>query len=111
MSVYEDEGKGMTFISSFAILPEKRGELKAPRRLAYGDLSVVIPVRNNPHGIRSLLENCQEVFTSEHHPREIIVVDNLSHPPLPLLKSACSRFVSLQATQHGAAEGTPSVNE
>ncbi len=74
----------MTFVNSFGIVAAARGSGNAPRTLALADLSIVVPVRNNPEGIRRLLIACLDVFTPQQAPREILLVDNLSHPPLEL---------------------------
>ena len=72
----------MTFLTTFQITPDSFGNTLAPCELAFLDLTIVVPVKNNQEGISCLLEACQNVFSQENHPFEIILVDNLSTPPL-----------------------------
>ena len=74
----------MTLLSQFGIHPTRRGDGSAPCTLALEDLSLIVPVRDNQAGIHRLLHACFTIFSPTHHPREIVVVDNLSHPPLEL---------------------------
>src|SRR5712692_1494538 len=76
--------RGTAFVSSFGIVPAARGSGNTPRTLALADLSIVVPVRNNSDGVRRLLIACLDVFTPQQSPREVLLVDNLSHPPLEL---------------------------
>lgn len=72
----------MTFLSSFAIKPIQRGKEKAPCHLELANISLVVPVKNNQQGILRFLLACMDVFSPHSCPREIIVVDNRSSPPL-----------------------------
>jgi len=54
----------------------------APRELALSDLTMVVPVKNNQTGVTRLLEACLRVFAPNRFPAEILLVDNLSHPPV-----------------------------
>jgi GT2 family glycosyltransferase/uncharacterized LabA/DUF88 family protein len=83
-TVLIERKRGMTFVSSFGIVPAARGSGNAPRTLTLADLSIVVPVRNNSDGVRRLLIACLDVFTPQQGPREMLLVDNLSHPPLEL---------------------------
>lgn len=74
----------MTLLSQFGIHPARRGHSSAPCTLALEDLSVIVPVRDNQTGIHRLLDACLHIFSPTHHPREIVIVDNLSYPPLEL---------------------------
>jgi GT2 family glycosyltransferase len=72
----------MTLLSAFHILPAHQGDAVAPSQLDLADLSIVVPVKNNQAGVERLLEACLKVFPPKHCPAEILLVDNLSSPPL-----------------------------
>lgn len=106
----------MTFVHSFAIQPPQRGEQMVAGSFDLANLSLVVPVKNNQEGIRQLLQACLDVFTPGHCPREIIVVDNGSSPPLvvpnlvpwdvPLRLLVCSRPGPAAARNLGAKHAT-----
>ncbi len=95
----------MTAITSSHLVPLQRGSGAAPCALAFSDLSLVVPVKNNPLGICRLLTACRTVFPPPQSPREILLVDNLSEPPLAvppdLLRGLSVRV--LVCSQPGAA--------
>lgn len=68
----------------FGIQPPSRGNQQAPGTLELEDLSIVVPVKDNAVGVRHFLDACLDIFTPEKHPREILLVDSLSCPPLTL---------------------------
>ncbi len=72
----------MTLLSAFGIIPVHRGDAVTPCELAFSDISIVVPVKNNQIGVDRLLEACIKAFTPQCCPSEILLVDNLSHPPL-----------------------------
>ncbi len=72
----------MTLLSTFRILPVQQGDTVAPSQLDLADLSIVVPVKNNQAGVERLLTACLKVFPPNHCPAEIVLVDNLSSPPL-----------------------------
>src|SRR6266566_8133585 len=72
----------MTSLTAFGITPTHRGNAMAPHELALTDLTVVVPVKNNQTGVTRPLEACLRVFAPNHFPVEILLVDNLSHPPV-----------------------------
>ncbi|WP_165422881.1 glycosyltransferase family 2 protein [Ktedonosporobacter rubrisoli] len=74
----------MATINFFCPFPPQRGTGTAPSHLELSELSIVVPVKNNQRGIDRLLESCLQIFSPEHCPREILVVDNGSQPPLEL---------------------------
>src|SRR6266702_4772381 len=108
--------KGMTFLSSFAIKPVPHGNGQAPRHLDFSDISLVVPVHNNRQGTQRLLAACLDVFSPRRCPREIIIVDSLSSPPLavprfaswglPLQVLACTRPGAAAARNLGARTAT-----
>src|SRR5260370_14744356 len=72
----------MTLLTAFGITSTHRGNAVAPHKLALSDLTIVVPVKNNQIGVTRLLESCLRVFAPNHCPAEILLVDNLSHPPV-----------------------------
>ncbi|HZU67017.1 MAG TPA: glycosyltransferase [Ktedonobacteraceae bacterium] len=107
---------GMTFVSSYTIRPVQVGSGQAPCRLDLSDLSLVVPVYNNRHGVQRLLVACLDMFSPGRCPREIIIVDNLSTPPLtvprfaswglPLQVLSCRRPGTAAARNLGARTAT-----
>jgi GT2 family glycosyltransferase len=95
----------MTVLSTFGIIPAHRGNTVAPCELALSDLSIVIPVKNNQSGVDRLLEACLKIFTPNNCPAEILLVDNVSHPPLelPLQVASFLPVRMLICSQPGAA--------
>jgi glycosyltransferase involved in cell wall biosynthesis len=106
--------KTMTLLSAFGILPAHCGETVAPKELDISDLSIIVPVKNNQAGINRLLEACLEVFPPNYCPAEILLVDNLSYPPLevsalafaslPIRLLICSRPGAAAARNLGAQQ-------
>jgi len=74
----------MTLLTAFGITPTRRGKAVTPHELALSDLTIVVPVKNNQTGVTRLLEACLRVFASKHFPAEILLVDNLSDPPVKI---------------------------
>src|SRR5216683_3995248 len=104
----------MTFLTTFGITPTHRGNTVAPRELALSDLTMVVPVKNNQTGVTRLLEACLRVFAPNRFPAEILLVDNLSHPPvevpahlassLPVRLLICARPGAAAARNLGAQQ-------
>src|SRR5579884_1246055 len=102
----------MTLISSFGLVPPACGTTSASTQLNSADLSVIVPVKNNPSGLRRLLGACLEIFTPQQCPAEILIVDNLSSPAvdlawvaswgLPVKVLACTRPGPAAARNLGA---------
>lgn len=95
----------MTLLTTFAISPVSRGHAVAPCELALSELTIVVPVKNNQSGVVRLLEACQEIFSVEDCPAEIVIVDNLSYPPVevPAHLAPCLPVRVLLCTRPGAA--------
>ncbi len=104
----------MTLLTAFGITSTHRGNAVAPHELALSDLAMVVPVRNNQIGVTRLLESCLRVFAPNHFPAEILLVDNLSHPPvevpthlassLPVRILICARPGAAAARNLGAQQ-------
>ena len=95
----------MTLLTVFGVTPARRGNAVAPRELALSDLTMVVPVKNNQTGVTRLLEACLRVFAPNHFPAEILLVDNLSHPPVevPTHLASCLPVRILSCARPGAA--------
>ncbi|GHP00299.1 hypothetical protein KSF_103460 [Reticulibacter mediterranei] len=74
----------MTLLSAFPIGPRSIGKAVGPRHLLLSELTIIVPVNNNPQGIQRLLSVCMLLFSPDEHPAAILIVDNLSSPPLTL---------------------------
>jgi GT2 family glycosyltransferase len=84
--------------------------------LDLADLSLVVPVKDNQLGIERLLAACLDIFSPGHCPKEIIIVDNGSAPPLavpnfaswglPLQVVTCARPGAAAARNLGARTAT-----
>lgn len=104
----------MTILTVVSIAPTHRGNTVAPLELALSDLTIVVPVKNNQTGITRLLEACLKVFAPNRFPAEILLVDNLSHPPvevpaqlasyLPVRILVCARPGAAAARNQGALQ-------
>jgi glycosyltransferase involved in cell wall biosynthesis len=104
----------MTLLTAFSIIPAQRGNTLAPRELALSDLTIVVPVKNNQTGVTRLLDACLRVFAPNHFPAEIVLVDNLSRPPvevpahlassLPVRLLVCARPGAAAARNLGAQQ-------
>lgn len=95
----------MTLVSSFALYPLNIGEMKAPLTMNIDDVSIIVPVKDNPQGIHQFLITCMDVFSPDHCPCEIIIVDNHSSPSLsiPELETWGLPVKVLLCTKPGAA--------
>ena len=95
----------MTLLTTFGITPTHRGNTVAPCELALSDLTMVVPVKNNQTGVSRLLDACVKVFAPNRYPAEILLVDNLSRPPLEIPAHFASSLPvrALVCTQPGAA--------
>ena len=104
----------MTLLTTFGITPTHRGNTVAPCELALSDLTMVVPVKNNQTSVTRLLEACLRVFAPNRFPAEILLVDNLSHPPvdvpaylasyLPVRVLVCARPGAAAARNLGARQ-------
>jgi GT2 family glycosyltransferase len=72
----------MTLLTTFGITPTHRGNSMAPCDLALSEITMVVPVKNNQTGVTRLLEACLRMFAPDRYPAEILLVDNLSYPPV-----------------------------
>ncbi len=74
----------MTLQYAAPLLPQSRGQQTAPGPFKTTDISVVVPVKNNRDGVHRLLSAWLTTHSPEHFPREILIVDNASCPPLSI---------------------------
>jgi GT2 family glycosyltransferase len=99
------EHEKMTLITTSAIPHLPRGNMVAPRELELSDLTIIVPVKNNQVGVTRLLEAWLKIFPPTNHPAEIVLVDNLSRPPIEVPTHLASSLPIrvLLCTQPGAA--------
>ena len=52
--------------------------INVPVRITPGDITIVVPVKDNQRGIDRFLRGVVDTFKPEHYPKEIVIVDNNS---------------------------------
>jgi len=67
----------------------------AATSISYTDITIVIPVKNNQKGITLLLSEFQKTHSDAFYPREIIIVDNASQPPIIIPKALAERNINI----------------
>lgn len=72
----------MTLISRLVFFSKKKTLSKSSDRIKTTNISVVIPVKDNQQGINKYLEQFFKTHSRSNFPREIIIVDNNSSPPI-----------------------------
>ncbi|MBO0950595.1 glycosyltransferase [Fibrella forsythiae] len=73
----------MTFISNIQFKDSQyRRVIKPDAKIRYDNISVIIPVKNNQRGVDNLLDSYTALINAQTIPKEIIIVDNNSSPPL-----------------------------
>ena len=78
----KERNKTLTLLTAFGINPTHHGNMVAPSKIAFSDITIVVPVKNNQIGVSRLLDACLKVFVLNHCPAEILIVDNLSDTPV-----------------------------
>lgn len=106
----------MTLLTTFGILPKHFGDAVAPNELSLSELTIIVPVKNNQEGISRFIDACLHIFSPHHCPTEILLVDNMSTPPLevpanlawdiPIRILKCPRPGAAAARNHGVQEAT-----
>lgn len=74
----------MTLISRLVFFQEKKTPQKSSEQIEISQVSIIIPVRNNQHGIERYLEHFLDQFSDELLPKEILIVDNNSFPEIKI---------------------------
>jgi glycosyltransferase involved in cell wall biosynthesis len=96
----------MTLVSRLVFFLEKKTS-KSSNRILTNDVSIVIPVRDNQRGINNYLESFFNSHQPFEFPKEIIVIDNNSNPPIKIpdqfLKHEIVRLCKCQTPGPGAA--------
>src|SRR5947208_10199064 len=82
-------------ISTLGFQPRKRKEVIAPTSISCADISIVLPVKNNQKGIILFLSEFLKTHPPALYPREIIIVDNASQPPITIPKALAESGVSI----------------
>lgn len=72
----------MTLISRLVFFTVKKTQKKSSGRIKTDEISIVIPVKDNQKGIDQYLDYFFSSHQLEQFPKEIIVVDNNSNPPI-----------------------------
>lgn len=74
----------MTSLSRTQFVPCKKLNIQSPLDFDYQDISIIIPVKNNQLGIDNFFKGFLNTQSQANYPREIIVVDNNSEPPISI---------------------------
>jgi len=82
-------------ISTLGFQPRKRKEMIAPPSISCADISIVLPVKNNQKGIILFLSEFLKTHSPALYPREIIIVDNASQPPITIPKVLAESGVNI----------------
>jgi glycosyltransferase involved in cell wall biosynthesis len=76
----------MTLLSTLGLQTRKRKVLISPTSIGFSDISVIIPVKDNQKGVKLFLSEFLKTHPPAWFPREIIIVDNNSKPPVSIPK-------------------------
>jgi len=71
----------MTLLSRLVFFPKKKTS-KSSGRIITNEISLVLPVKDNQQGVNHYLDTLFEIFLPREFPREVIIVDNNSNPPI-----------------------------
>jgi glycosyltransferase involved in cell wall biosynthesis len=100
----------MTLLSKLGYIPNRQRLLISPLLKSTGDVTIIIPVKNNQEGIDTFLNAFFQTHLQETLPREIIIVDNNSNPeiklnttfPTPIHLVKCKKIGPASARNYGA---------
>ena len=108
----------MTLASRFVFFQGKNTPKgKTSNRITTMEITIVIPVKDNQKGVNSYLDELFKTYPPEHFPKEIIIVDNNSSPPimiegkyllsgLPVLLFTCNKPGPATARNLGVRQAT-----
>lgn len=85
----------MTLLSTRGTYLRRRGEMVAPLSISCADITIVIPVKNNQNGIMLFLSEFLNTHPPSLYPREIIIVDNASHPPIAIPETIADKGLKI----------------
>jgi len=77
----------VSLISRLGFKPTQNKSILVPKKILANDISIIIPVKNNQHGITRLLNTFENIFTNDTLVKEIIIIDNLSQIPIKIHKN------------------------
>jgi glycosyltransferase involved in cell wall biosynthesis len=77
----------MTMISRLGFKPTKYATMTSEVLKRTNSITIVIPVKNNQCGIDLFLTEFFRTHTTNNFPREIIIVDNNSSPPIKIMRN------------------------
>ena len=105
----------MTLISRYVFLDNKKNTLQhSSGKITIAEISVVLPVKDNQKGIDLYLDTFFLTHQREHFPREFIIVDNNSFPPIHIKdrhrKSGIIKLLSCKAPGPAAARNLGAMN-
>src|SRR5260370_26491407 len=89
----------MTLLSTLGFQPRKRKELIAPTSIDFSDITVILPVKNNEKGLPLFLAEFLRTHPPASYPREIIIVDNNSQPPISIPKECIRKELNITLLQ------------
>src|SRR5260370_41317108 len=89
----------MTLLSTLGFQPWKRKELIAPTSIGFYDITVILPVKNNQKGVTLFLTEFLKTHPPARYPREIIIVDNNSQPPISVPKEYIGNKLNITLLQ------------
>lgn len=85
----------MTLLNTSSFPIEKKKTLRAPTHISSQDISIVLPVRNNQSGITLFLREFLKTHSPALYPKEIIIVDNNSYPPITIPQEVRAEGLSI----------------
>lgn len=100
----------MSMISRLGFKPIKHQNLKSDLLHSTQEITIVIPVKDNQEGINLFLRTFFETHQTANFPKEIIIVDNNSHPaiklpclsyPIPVRVFTCEKLGPASARNYG----------
>ncbi len=104
----------MTMISRLGFKPTQQSKIRSSILTSSKEITIIIPVKNNQKGIDLFLDVFFKTHTGNQLPREIIIVDNNSQPPIELQPNfpisvkllRCTKIGPASARNHGLKNAT-----
>lgn len=105
----------MTLISRLVFLSNKKNSVQhSSGRIKIAEISIVLPVKDNQKGVDLYLDTFFLTHQSESFPKELIIVDNNSSPPIHIkdrhLKSGIIRLLLCRKPGPAAARNFGAMN-
>ncbi len=93
----------MTVITTTGYQPKRIDNLNPPLLTHSKDISIVIPVKDNQEGVDRFLSELENTQTQMTLPKEVIIVDNNSLPPIVITKTYSFDLLLVRCKQGGPA--------